>query len=65
MDESDAESSTRAGRACLIVITGKPVVMSRRRAGAWLAEVLRRDALPFHEFATWSDIAGALVQGGT
>ena len=41
--------------------------MSRRRAGAWpaLAAVLRSDELPFQEFETWSDIAGALVQGGT
>jgi hypothetical protein len=41
--------------------------MSRRRVRARLAlaEVLRSDELPFWEFATWSDIAGALVQGGT
>jgi 2,3-diketo-5-methylthio-1-phosphopentane phosphatase len=30
-----------------------------------LAAVLRSDGLPFQEFATWSDIAGALIQGGT
>jgi hypothetical protein len=41
--------------------------MSRQRAGAWLAlaAVLPSDELPFQEFAAWSDIAGALVQGGT
>ena len=36
-----------------------------RFARADLAAVLLSDALPFQEFATWSDIAGALVQGGT
>ena len=30
-----------------------------------LAAVLRSDGLPFQDFATWSDIAGALFQGGT
>jgi 2,3-diketo-5-methylthio-1-phosphopentane phosphatase len=29
-----------------------------------LAAVLRSDGLPFQEFATWSDIAGALLRGG-
>jgi 2-hydroxy-3-keto-5-methylthiopentenyl-1-phosphate phosphatase len=36
-----------------------------RFARADLGAVLRSDALPFQEFATRSDIAGALVQGGT
>ena len=36
-----------------------------RFARADLAAVLRSNGSPFQEFATWSDIAGALVQRGT
>jgi 2-hydroxy-3-keto-5-methylthiopentenyl-1-phosphate phosphatase len=36
-----------------------------RFSRADLAALLRSDALPFQEFATWSDIAAALGQGGT
>jgi hypothetical protein len=36
-----------------------------RFSRADLAVLLRSDALPLQEFATWSDIAAALQQGGT